>query len=99
MVDRLAPHVSVQVDTITLNPGQTITVYVANVHGMKTQVEIRSVGVVGANVGHPQIFFDEGVETVDSFDKWTQMDIACRSIYGMARLREPRPPSKETKDG
>jgi hypothetical protein len=97
MSDLLSPSVSVRVDTITLNPGQTITVYVANAHGMKTQVELRSVGVVGTNVGHPQIFFDEGVETVDSFDAWRPMDEACRCIYGMARLREPKPPQPKEK--
>ena len=92
MAENIGPYVQVQVEQLTLRPGQTISVYVSNADGTKTQIEIRSVGVPGASVGIPEIFCDDGDIERQSFDGWKSMDQATRERYGFVRLGEPKPP-------
>jgi hypothetical protein len=95
MPDKSAPHVSVQVDTIRLDPGQTITVYVMDHHGKREQIEIRCVGRIGANFGYPQIFYDDQDEVqLLSFDDWMPIEDAYKRI---ARIPVAPQPAKGVK--
>ena len=95
MADSQTPYVYVPIDKIVVKPGESITLGVRNCDCEETQIEVRSVGVPGALIGHPQIFFGEGVQTVDDMSKWRSMFAALNSIYGATRLAEPKPPKAE----
>jgi len=96
MPDPKSPFVQVQVDSVVLRPGQTITIYAHDRHGMKTQIEVRSTGIVG-NVGFPEIFCDDGDVVVKSFDEWRSIEDAYRIIKGLPLA--PQPATKGESNG
>lgn len=88
-----SPSVNVRIDQIRLRAGQTITVYVTGPDGQMVHVEIRSVGMPGANVGYPEIFIEDAEHLdISLFDEWTPMGRAWRKRCGI-----PRPPEPATK--
>lgn len=87
------PWVRVEVDAIPIEPGQTITLYVTDHNGHKTQVEVRCVGRVGDTVGHPEIFCDDGDFVPVSFDEWRSIEDTYRARRGLPR--EPKPARRE----
>ena len=88
-----SPYVQVRVDEIRLRPGQTITVYVQDLDSNFVQVELRSVGVQGANVGQPEIFIRDGKNVeINHFNEWTPMDQAIRKYRGLPI--DPQPATK-----
>ncbi len=97
MPDAKAPHVRVRVDTITLRPGEVLTVMATGPDSNMIQVEVRSVGFPGANVGHVEVFSDDEI-SFSSFDEYKPMDQAVRERYGLGTLMPPRPP-KGGEDG
>lgn len=93
MADVLSsPYVQVRVDKVVLRPGQTLTIYAHNPDGMREQIEVRSVGVRGATVGQPEIFFDSDVVVCRSFDDWRPMDQQQRWYRGLPL--DPQPAKK-----
>lgn len=96
MPDSDNPHVYVPVDTIVVNPGESITLLVKNHAGENTQVEVRSVGAKGAHVGHPQIFYGDDVHSIQPMGEWRSMYDSLASVYGSVRLAKPRPPADGT---
>ncbi len=90
MVDAKSPRVCVKVDQITINPGDVITLLVAGSDSVKVQIEVRSVGMPGANVGRPELFIDDNLDLrIRSFKEWMPMDQAVRHYAGLPR--EPLP--------
>jgi hypothetical protein len=88
-----SPWVNVQIDTLAIDPGQTITLYVVNELGHKTQIEVRCVGRPGATTGHVEIFCDDTGVFPDTFDEWRPMEDAYRLRRGLPR--EPQPARRE----
>lgn len=88
-----SPFVQVRVDTIHLRVGQTLTVYIQDDTSNYTQVELRSVGAPGANVGKPEIFCDDGDVVPVSFDEWLPLDAQYRRLRGLPS--DPKPPIRE----
>jgi hypothetical protein len=92
-IDKLSPYVQVQVDTVVLRPGQTITIYANNRNGMKTQIEVRCLGFGGGNVGYPEIFCDDAEVVIKPFDEHREMEDAYRIMKGLPL--EPKPATKK----
>jgi hypothetical protein len=84
MPDRRAPHVFVQVGAIVIRSGEVITLSVVGPNTEMIQIEVRSVGVLGATCGHPEIFVDE--LALQSFQAWKPMETALREQFPHERL-------------
>lgn len=93
MPDGKSPYVSVKVKQIIIKPGDVITLLVASRDSTNVQIEVRSVGLPGSNVGHVEVFCDEEFDLYN-FDEWNSMDQAVRARFGLGRLMPPRPMAK-----
>lgn len=56
--------------------------------GNAAQVELRSVGALGSNVGQPEIFCDDNIRH-QSFEAWKPMDQQVRFYRGLPL--DPKP--------
>lgn len=63
------PTYQVEIDTMTVEPGETLTVYIRDFDGNLMQVEIQSYRPAGGTKGTPKIFCDGPIE-IQSFDDW-----------------------------
>ena len=98
MSDGKSPHVRVKVETIAVRVGEVLTVMATGPDSNIIQIEIRSVGFPGANVGHVEVFCDEEI-SFSNFDNYKPMDQAIRGRFGLVSLMPPVPASKDDGDG
>jgi hypothetical protein len=93
MPDGKAPYVSVKVEQIIVQPGEVVTLMVVGRNHEMVQIEVRSVGIAGSTVGHPEVFCDQEI-LFTNFGEWQSMDQAVRERFGLGRLMPPKPMAK-----